>query len=265
MQLESITAWTFCGICSAGLAAMLGRTQTDVNPTDIAKAMRNNIRNSFPLKRWAEWQKILEGKGGFYSRRNDLNSLHQVSFVAQSLNGLQKLRFLRLLCIRPHGVSFAVAFFWELRSWCRPDRANAAIAGTSDASRNVVDSVISATPWRRLRCSGTNCVLGPAYNETRAHHTRTYPSRRHHNTPPGHTAITGLTPANAHRSPLRCRQLGDRANEPQGDSPGFERNQTVNNRGYRPSAQRFPTNKPPALACLAGCLLIVLIWVDTDA
>ena len=98
------------------------------------------------------------------------------------------------LCIRPHGVSFAVAFFWELRSWCRPDRANAAIAGTSDASRNVVDSVISATPWRRLRCSGTNCVLGPAYNETRAHHTRTYPSRRHHNTPPGHTAITGLTP-----------------------------------------------------------------------
>ena len=35
--------------------------------------------------------------------------------------------------------------FVELRSWCRPDRANAAIAGTSDASRNVVDSVISAT------------------------------------------------------------------------------------------------------------------------
>ena len=25
--------------------------------------------------------------------------------------------------------------------------------------------------------------------------------------------------------------------EPQGDSPGFEHNQTVNNRGYRPSAQ----------------------------
>ena len=83
--------------------------------------------------------------------------------------------------------------------------------------------------------------------------------------PLGHTAITGPTPANAHRSPLCCRQLGDRANEPQGDSPGFERNQTVNNRGYRPSAQRFPTNKTPALACLAGCLLIVLIWVDTDA
>ena len=55
--------------------------------------------------------------------------------------------------------------FLELRSWCRPDRANAAIAETSDASRNVVDSVISATQWRRLRCSGTYRVLGPAYNQ----------------------------------------------------------------------------------------------------
>ena len=56
--------------------------------------------------------------------------------------------------------------FLKLRFWCRPDRANAAIAGTSDASRNVVDSVISATQWRRLRCSGTYRVLGPAYNQT---------------------------------------------------------------------------------------------------
>ena len=53
-----------------------------------------------------------------------------------------------------------------MRSWCRPDQANAAIAGTSDASRNVVDSVVSATQWRRLRCSGTYRVLGPAYNQT---------------------------------------------------------------------------------------------------
>ena len=53
-----------------------------------------------------------------------------------------------------------------MRFLSRPDRANAAIAGTSDASRKVVDSVISATQWRRLRCSGTYCVLGPAYNQT---------------------------------------------------------------------------------------------------
>ena len=57
-------------------------------------------------------------------------------------------------------VSFGVAFLG------RPDRANVAIAGTSDASRNVVDSVVSATQWRRLRCSGTYRVLGPTYNQT---------------------------------------------------------------------------------------------------
>ena len=66
----------------------------------------------------------------------------------------------------------------KLRFWGRPDRANAAIAGTSDLSRNVVDSVISATQWRRLRCSGTYHVLGPAYNQTPDAHSISHRNQR---------------------------------------------------------------------------------------